>query len=122
MNDDVETPFAVTPAIQAGIDTGMTESEARKEARGAAYDLLLPEANALFNRFANALIAGAGYNETQARNQTINLLLQMAAGEACRVARKEGREPDPNLWAAATRAAFKGAVRYTANRTPEEAA
>lgn len=55
-----------------------------------------------------------GKTETQARNAVIRTFLDFAAGEGCRVARREGREPDANKWAAATTDAFERAVKRTA--------
>lgn len=58
-----------------------------------------------------------GKTDTQARNTIIGCLLAFAAGEACRIARREGRDPDPTRWAKATTDAFDRAVKRTA-RTP----
>ena len=60
-----------------------------------------------------------GKTPTQARNAVIGCFLDMAAGEACRVARSEGREPNPAQWRKATNAAFKRAVERTAKASPE---
>jgi len=57
-----------------------------------------------------------GKTATEARNAVIGCFLQMAAGEACRVARSEEREPDPAKWRAATDDAFERAVKYTLTR------
>jgi hypothetical protein len=39
-----------------------------------------------------------GRTDAQARNAVIHSFLDMASGEACRVARREGREPDREKW------------------------
>jgi hypothetical protein len=54
-----------------------------------------------------------GKSDTQARNQIIRYFLDFAAGEACRIARREGREPDTSKWATATMKAFERAIRRT---------
>lgn len=59
-----------------------------------------------------------GKTETQARNAVIGCFLQMAAGAACRIARGEGREPAPEKWRKATKAAFDRAVKQTAPCRP----
>ncbi len=56
----------------------------------------------------------SGRTETQARNAVIHCFLAFASGEACRVARREGREPDKEKWTAATDKAFEKAVKRTA--------
>jgi hypothetical protein len=56
----------------------------------------------------------SGRTETQSRNTVIHLLLDFAAGEACRVARREGRVPDPAKWNAAANTAFDAALKRTA--------
>lgn len=58
-----------------------------------------------------------GKTETQARNAIIHYFLDFAAGEACRVARGEGREPNREKWAEATNGAFDRAVKRTSNIT-----
>lgn len=55
-----------------------------------------------------------GKTATQARNTIIGCFLDMAAGEACRLARSEGREPDPAKWRKAVDDAFERAVKRTA--------
>lgn len=55
-----------------------------------------------------------GKTDAEARNAVIHCFLDMAAGEACRVARREEREPDPAKWRAATDKAFTRAVQRTA--------
>jgi hypothetical protein len=55
----------------------------------------------------------AGKTQTQARNCIIHDLLNFAAGEACRVARSEGREPDREKWLKAVTDAFERAVERT---------
>lgn len=66
--------------------------------------------------FGDELMRG-GKTETQARNTVVRCFLQMAAGEACRIARTAGREPDPEKWKEATTDAFDRAFRYTARAT-----
>lgn len=56
-----------------------------------------------------------GRTPTEARNTIIGCFLDMAAGEACRIANKEGREPDHALWQAATDGAFARAKKRTAD-------
>ncbi len=58
----------------------------------------------------------AGKSETQARTSIIHYLLDFASGEACRIARREGRKPDQKKWRKATDDAFKRAVKRTAGR------
>lgn len=55
-----------------------------------------------------------GRTDAQARNAVIHAFLDMAAGEACRIARREGREPDPSKWHKATGDAFERAIKRTA--------
>lgn len=52
-----------------------------------------------------------GRTDTQARNQVIGCFLDFASGEACRIARREGREPDHDKWRVATDEAFERAVK-----------
>lgn len=73
-----------------------------------------------FAYFTGACAAGfgrelieQGRTPTEARNAVIGSFLAMAAGEACRVARSEGREPDPAKWRKATDDAFDAAVKRT---------
>jgi hypothetical protein len=54
-----------------------------------------------------------GKTDTEARNAVIHCFLDFASGEACRVARSEGREPDQGKWRAATDEAFAKAVERT---------
>lgn len=62
--------------------------------------------------FCLELIEG-GKSETAARNVVIGCFVAMAAGEACRIAREEGREPDIRKWRKATTDAFRAAVKRT---------
>lgn len=62
-----------------------------------------------------------GKTPTQARNAIIHDLLAFAAGEACRVARSEGREPDVTKWRVATERAFERAVIRTAKQAEPDA-
>lgn len=62
-----------------------------------------------------------GRTDTQARNAVIGCLLDFAAGEACRVARKEGREPDHSKWKNAADDAFERAVKRTHLPHPKDA-
>ena len=64
------------------------------------------------NGLMKELVAG-GKTETQARNAVIHCFLAFASGEACRVARREGREPDKERWTKATDTAFEKAVKRT---------
>lgn len=68
----------------------------------------------------NELVA-QGETEVRARNCVIHHFLAFAAGEACRQARREGREPDPTKWAAATEKAFDAAVGRTSATEWQEA-
>lgn len=54
-----------------------------------------------------------GKTDAQARNAVIHSFLDMASGEACRVARGEGREPDPEKWRKSTDEAFARAIKRT---------
>lgn len=54
-----------------------------------------------------------GKTDTDARNAVIHCFLDFAAGEACRVARSESREPDWDKWRKATDIAFDHAVKRT---------
>jgi hypothetical protein len=60
-----------------------------------------------------------GKTETEARNAIVRYFLDFASGEACRIARGEGREPDQSKWQAATEAAFARAVKRTALKLSE---
>lgn len=64
--------------------------------------------------YGRELMDREGITDTQARNVVIQAFLDMAAGEACRIARGEDREPDPEKWRKATSAAFEKAVERTA--------
>lgn len=55
-----------------------------------------------------------GRTDLQARNAVIGCFLDFAAGEACRIARREGREPDHEKWTKAVNDAFERAVKRTA--------
>jgi hypothetical protein len=55
-----------------------------------------------------------GNTDTQARNYVIHCFLDIASGEACRMARREGRDPDREKWRKATEDAFVRAVKRTA--------
>jgi len=71
----------------------------------------------LVSRCGNGLmreLIDSGKTETQARNSVIHCFLAFASGEACRVARREGREPDKEKWTKATDSAFEKAVKRTA--------
>jgi hypothetical protein len=63
-----------------------------------------------------------GKTETQARNAVIGCLLDFAAGEACRIARREGREPSHERWTKAVNDAFERAVRRTESAQQGESA
>lgn len=63
-----------------------------------------------------------GKTDTQARNTIVGCFLDFAAGEACRIARREGREPDPDKLAKAVTDAFNRAVKRTARRPSPGAA
>ena len=67
--------------------------------------------------FCHEMIA-LGKTPTQARNSVIQMLLAFAAGEACRIAREENREPNIDKWSKATAAAFNSAVERTKGHTP----
>lgn len=71
----------------------------------------------LVSKCANGLcreLMDAGKTETQARNAVVHYFLDFASGEACRIARQEGRDPDRNKWLAAVNGAFDRAVARTA--------
>lgn len=55
----------------------------------------------------------SGKSDVQARNTIIHMFLDFAAGEACRVARRESREPNFSKWKSATKDAFDRAVKRT---------
>jgi hypothetical protein len=62
-------------------------------------------------------LVSSGKTETQARNAVIHCFLDFASGEACRVARREGREPSKEKWTGATDRAWEKAVKRTAPLT-----
>lgn len=70
--------------------------------------------------FARELMA-QGKTETHARNAIIRCLVSAAAGEACRIARSEGREPNPTKWRQFTCTQFERAVKRTAPKKEGEA-
>ena len=55
-----------------------------------------------------------GKTDTEARNAVIHCFLDFASGEACRIAQREGREPDHEKWRAATDSAFDRAAKRSA--------
>jgi hypothetical protein len=55
-----------------------------------------------------------GKTDAQARNAAIHCFLDFASGEACRIARREGREPDKDKWQKAVDDAFERAIKRTA--------
>ncbi len=61
-----------------------------------------------------------GRTDTEARNSVIHCFLDFAAGEACRIAAREGRTPDHDKWRNATDGAFEKAIKRTddANQQP----
>ena len=70
----------------------------------------------LISRCASGLygeLVKGGCTDAQARNSIIHAFLDMAAGEACRVARREGRSPEPEKWREAVTNAFDRAVKRT---------
>ncbi|MFN3891942.1 MAG: hypothetical protein ACK4MV_16225 [Beijerinckiaceae bacterium] len=76
----------------------------------------------MVSRCANGLLAelkDAGLSEDQGKTKIVHLLIDFAAGEACRIARRNGREPDRDKWLAAVNRAFDEAVARTA--PPQEA-
>lgn len=61
-----------------------------------------------------------GKTDTEARNTVIHCFLDFASGEACRIARREGRDPDHDKWRAATDGAFERAAKRVAEpETPQ---
>ena len=56
-------------------------------------------------------LVAAGKTDTEARNAVIGCFLDFASGEACRIARREDREPDQEKWRAATDSAFERAIK-----------
>lgn len=60
-----------------------------------------------------------GRTDTEARNSVIHCFLDFASGEACRIARREGREPDQDKWREATDRAFEKANKRTTDPAPE---
>jgi hypothetical protein len=65
-------------------------------------------------------LTGKGKSDTQARLAIVHCFLDMAAGEACRVARREGREPDHEKWRTVTDDAFARAVKRTVAASARE--
>ena len=63
-------------------------------------------------------LVAKGYSDTKARNAIIHSFLSMAAGEACRVARREKREPNQDKWRKATDTAFSKAIKRTEPDAP----
>lgn len=61
-----------------------------------------------------AELLAEGKTDTEARSAIIHLFLDFAAGEACRIARREGREPDHEKWTKAVSDAFARAIKRTA--------
>lgn len=61
-----------------------------------------------------------GRTDTDARNAVIHCFLDFASGEACRIARREGREPDHDKWRKATDAAFERAVKRAKATAPQQ--
>lgn len=61
-----------------------------------------------------------GKTMTEARNAVIHCFLNFAAGEACRIAREEGREPDLSRWQTAADTAFTRAVARTVATQAQE--
>lgn len=59
-------------------------------------------------------LTARGKTDTEARNAVIHCFLDFASGEACRIARREGRAPDRGKWHEATDKAFDRAVERTA--------
>lgn len=63
-----------------------------------------------------------GKTDVEARNAAIHCFLDFASGEACRIARREGREPDADKWRKATDDAFAKAVKRTEVHAVEQEA
>lgn len=68
--------------------------------------------------FAAELVQG-GKTDTEARNAVIRCFLDFAAGEACRIAKREGREPNHEKWTSAVNVAFDRAIKRTGDAVPE---
>ena len=66
-------------------------------------------------------LVAKGYTDTKARNAIVHTFLDMAAGEACRIAIREEREPNPEKWRTATDAAFSKAIKRTADKAAADA-
>jgi hypothetical protein len=62
-------------------------------------------------------LVAKGKTDAEARNAVIHTFLDMACGEACRIARREGREPNKDKWQAAVDAAWSRAVKRTAQQS-----
>lgn len=60
------------------------------------------------------LMRSGTHTETDVRNAVVHALMACAAGEACRIARDDGREPNPEKWRSATDAVFAAAIARTA--------
>lgn len=58
-------------------------------------------------------LVAAGKTDKQARLAIIHYFLAFASGEACRIARSEGRDPDRDKWLKAVNGAFDKAVNRT---------
>jgi len=61
-----------------------------------------------------------GKTDTEARNAVIHCFLDFAAGEACRIARRECREPGQEKWREATDKAFERAIKRTAEKIAKD--
>jgi hypothetical protein len=57
-----------------------------------------------------------GKTDVEARNAVIHCFLDFASGEACRVARGEGRDPDQDKWRQAADKAFARAIKRNASQ------
>jgi hypothetical protein len=91
----------------------MTEEEAMA---GLPNDPVMAFA-VLVSKCANGLLGElveSGKTETQARNAIVYYFLDFASGEACRIARSEGRTPDRDKWLKAVNGAFDKAFARTA--------
>lgn len=92
----------------------MSETTAKQKAKAPAdpWNAFAYFVGKCASGFGGELIA-QGKTATEARNAVIGCFLDFAAGEACRIAREEGREPDPSKWRKATTGAFDRAVNRT---------
>lgn len=84
-------------------------SDVPEDAYGAFAFLVSRCASGLYSELLEQ-----GKTDVQARNAAIHCFLDFASGEACRIARREGREPDINKWRKAVDAAFERAIKRTA--------